>query len=290
VLVALVPGAAYVSVINDLTDLEDDVASGKPNRLIGRSGTFIAVMLGSCILAGAGVAIYWRNDPLLLFLYFAAWMAFSLYSIPPVRLKARGFAGLLADASGAHIFPTLLVISLVYRWVGKPIDVLWFGVVATWSLSLGLRGILWHQLSDLQNDEKIELRTYVRTRTLTQLRRVGNYVIFPIEIISFAIMLARLGSYICILFLLFYAVLEWSRQALWKMNFVVIVPKDRANILMLEYYEFFFPIALLLSAASRYPPDFAIVVLHLIFFPTRATQAVKDVFKLLRSANYRRFF
>ena len=34
-LVALVPGAAYVSVINDLTDLRDDLASGKSNRLVG---------------------------------------------------------------------------------------------------------------------------------------------------------------------------------------------------------------------------------------------------------------
>ena len=83
-LVALIPGAAYVSAVNDLTDRADDAASGKANRLAGRSFGFAVLMLACCIVPGIVVAIQWRGDRLPLSLYLAAWTAFSLYSIPPV--------------------------------------------------------------------------------------------------------------------------------------------------------------------------------------------------------------
>ncbi|HEX8131728.1 MAG TPA: UbiA family prenyltransferase [Pyrinomonadaceae bacterium] len=288
-LVALVPGAAYVSVINDLTDMEDDLASGKSNRLAGKSQTFIALMLACSILPGIAVAIYWRNDPLLLSLYLAAWAAFSLYSIPPVRLKSRGVLGILADASGAHLFPTLLVVSLVFRWRAvDPFDIVWFAAVAAWSLSYGLRGILWHQLSDLPNDEHVGLRTFARRHKITRLHVLGNFVIFPVEATAFAVILWRVGSRFAVVFLCLYALLEWLRKGMWKMNLVIVAPKDRYHIVMHEYYEVFYPLALLLSSATRYPQDALMIAAHLFLFPRRATQTLKDIVKLLKQV-IRRF-
>jgi 4-hydroxybenzoate polyprenyltransferase len=286
-LFALVPGAAYVSVINDLTDLADDVASGKNNRLTGKSRTFTTALLACCILPGVAVSLYWRNDPLLLSLYLAAWVAFSLYSIPPVRLKTRGALGLLADASGAHLFPTLLVVVLVYRWRGDPVDPLWFASVAAWSLCFGLRGNLWHQLSDVHNDEQAGLLTFARRHKITRLHRLGNFVIFPVEAFAFAVMLWHAGSRFAIAFLIFYALLEWSRRAMWRMNLVVVAPRERGSIVMLEYYEVFFPLALLLSSARQHPLDALMLAAHLLFFPARAAQAVKDIIKLAKQAVYR---
>ena len=283
-LVALAPGAAYVSVINDLTDLEDDLASGKANRLAGKSRAFVAATLICCILPGAAVAIYWRNDPLLLSLYLAAWAAFSLYSIPPFRLKSRGVLGLLADASGAHLFPTLLVVSLVFRWRGDPIDPVWFSSVALWSLGFGLRGILWHQISDLRHDELTGVHTFARLHKITLLRRLGNFVIFPVEMAAFAVVLWRAGSRFAFAFLFLYALLEWSRKWLWGMQLVVVAPKPRYSILMLDYYEVFYPLAHLLSSSARNPHDALVVAAHLLLFPRRATQTLKDIVKLIRNA------
>src|SRR5205823_4799255 len=79
ILAALAPCAAYVSVINDLTDAKDDLASGKTNRLLGRSRVFVGALLASCILPGIAVATYYRHDPLVLFLYLGSWIAFTLY-------------------------------------------------------------------------------------------------------------------------------------------------------------------------------------------------------------------
>src|SRR5690349_23650041 len=83
VLVVLAACAAYVSVVNDFTDRADDMASGKTNRLVGKSSAFIATVTAFCILSGLAVAFYWRHDRLLLLLYSASWVAFTLYSLPP---------------------------------------------------------------------------------------------------------------------------------------------------------------------------------------------------------------
>src|ERR1041385_4676598 len=125
VLVALAACAVYVSFVNDFTDRADDMASGKTNRLVGKSSAFIATVLAVCILSGFAVAFYWLHDRLLLFLYSGSWIAFTVYSLPPIRLKERSGLGVLADACGAHLFPTLLAVAAVYRSTRKPFDLIW---------------------------------------------------------------------------------------------------------------------------------------------------------------------
>lgn len=283
VLIALAPGAAYVSLINDLTDLDDDIASGKQNRLVGKSKKYIASVIAACLLSGVAVAIYWRHKPLLLFLYVAAWVVFSVYSIPPVRLKTRGLLGLLADACGAHLLPSLLVVALVFRWLNMPINRLWFAGVAVWSMCLGLRGILWHQLTDAENDKKISLPTFVSRRTITQLRITSNYFIFPLELCGLATLLWLAQSYVAIATLGIYLILEATRKALWGTNLVIVVPHDRFRIVMLEYYELFFPLSFLLSSALNNPWDLLIVGVHLLFFHNRARQTAKDIMHIIKA-------
>jgi 4-hydroxybenzoate polyprenyltransferase len=268
--------AAYVSVINDLTDLEDDLASGKVNRLVGKSRLFGAAVLACCILPGAAVAIYWRDDPLLLSLYLASWVAFTLYSLPPVRLKKRGVFGLLADACGAHLFPALFAATLVSRRQAGPMDSIWLAAVAVWSLSLGLRGMLWHQLSDLHNDEKVGLSTFARRHKTAWLHGLGNFFIFPAEVVAFCFMLWYAGSRVAIVLLCYYALLTFLRKRLWGVNLVVAIPMPRSYVIMQEYYEVFFPIAFLLSSSLRFPLDALMIVPHLLIFPRRAVESSKD--------------
>jgi 4-hydroxybenzoate polyprenyltransferase len=282
-LVAVAACAAYVSVINDLTDLDDDLASGKANRLVGKSRALVAALLACCILPGVAVAIYWRGEPLLLSLYLSSWAAFTLYSLPPVRLKSRGVFGLLADASGAHLFPTLLAVVLVYRSHAGPADAVWFASVAVWSLSYGVRGILWHQLSDLHNDEKINLNTFARRHKVAWLHGLGNFIIFPAEAAAFCLMLWHAGSRIAVALLCYYALLTFLRKRLWGVNLVVVAPKARFQIVMQEYYELFFPLAFLLSSSGLYHLDALLIVPHLLLFPRRAVQSAKDI-KVFRDA------
>jgi len=288
-LAALAPCAAYVSVINDLTDLEDDLASGKTNRLVGRSRAFITALLAGCILPGIALAIYWRAEPLLLSFYLGSWAAFTLYSLPPVRLKGRGVFGLIADASGAHLFPTLFAVCLVYRWYGKPVDPSWFALVAVWSLSCGLRGILWHQLTDLDNDAQIHLRTFARQHKLSSLGRLSNFVVFPVELCTFALILWRVDSLLAFAFLIVYVLLEVARAKLWRIELVIAVPKPNYRIVMQEYYELFFPLAVVLSSTMGYPTDAIMAAVHVALFRRRATQTLRECVQLIRDGWHKVF-
>jgi 4-hydroxybenzoate polyprenyltransferase len=276
-LVALAACATYVSVINDLTDFKDDLASGKANRLVGKSPAFVAAVFACCVLPGAAVAFGWRGEPLLLSLYLASWAAFTLYSLRPFRLKGRGVLGLLADASGAHLFPSLLAAAVACGGAARRADAFWFAAVGAWALSFGLRGILWHQLFDLNNDEKIGLSTFARRHDAGSLRRLGDFVVFPAELAAFCLMLWLAGSPLAFALLCYYALLSFMRKRFWGMGLTVVAPKANAYIAMQEYYEVFFPLAFLLSSSARYPLDALLVTPHLLLFPRRALRSAKDV-------------
>ena len=269
-LVALTACAAYVSVLNDFTDRADDMASGKTNRLVGKSSSFIWTVILFCFLPGLAVAVYWRHDRLLLLLYSASWVAFTLYSLPPIRLKERGGLGVLADSCGAHLFPTLLAVAVVYRWTLQPFDLIWLVSIGVWSFSFGIRGILWHQLSDLHYDDSINLRTFVRAHRTESLQRLGNFIIFPVELTAFAVMLLHTRCVAAITLLGFYALLNFLRGRLYGSNFCIVEPKPKFHhVVMHEYYEVLFPLAFILAAANQHPVDAFVLVVHGLVFPKR---------------------
>jgi 4-hydroxybenzoate polyprenyltransferase len=280
-LLSLIPGAAYVSVINDLTDRDDDLAAGKTNRLIGRSRLTIALLIAATVAAGVVFAWLWRNDTLLLSCYLAAWLAFSLYSLPPFRFKCRGFAGVLCDASGAHLFPTLVAVIIAFRAAGRDVSVPWLVSVGVWAFAYGLRGILWHQLTDVDNDRSAGVRTFAQRHPPQVAARLGTFVAFPLELCALATMLWQLQSAWPLLFLAIYLLMSARRMRNWKMSAAIVAPKPHFFIVLHEYYNVLFPISLLIASAMRFPMDGFALLAHLLLFPARATQTAIDFGKLL---------
>ena len=248
--VALTAGAVYVSILNDWTDRADDRVAGKPNRLANRPNRFVEKILGLCLIAGFGFGIYfWRLNPLSSLLYGGSWVAYSLYSLPPVRLKIRGLSGVLADAMGAHLFPHLLAVSLVGYWVGQPVPSLWWVAVGGWSFASGIRNILKHQLGDAAADRHAGVQTLVVRWGSYRAHGLGAFVAFPVEVLALGGMLFMLGQGIPILFLLAYLALEMLRARFWRIRPVILDPSQR--IIFDEYYSIFFPLALLLTQCLR---------------------------------------
>jgi 4-hydroxybenzoate polyprenyltransferase len=253
-LIAIAPGAAYVSLINDWTDRPEDQAAGKRNALLGKSGPVVALLFAGCIVPGLLVAAHWRNEPLLVGLYLAAWLVFSLYSLPPVRLKKRGIFGVLADASGAHLFPTLLLVALVYRWQEESINAVWFAAVGLWSFCHGLRGILWHQSKDRDHDVTIGIRTFAQRHSVARLRSLAHRVVFPLELMALSVMLWLLANPVVLASLLSYFLWKWWLSSGLKYS-VIVAPneadilKDREyRLLLFGFYETLLPLALLISS------------------------------------------
>jgi hypothetical protein len=275
-----VPGAIYVSVVNDLTDRKEDAAAGKRNRLAGKSAPEVALLLALPIAAGLAFAWWWRDDPLLLVPYLAAWTAFSLYSLPPFRFKARGVAGVFADASGAHLFPTFLAVALAYRASGTAPEAVWLTATSLWALAYGLRGILWHQLLDVDADRTASVRTFVAENPRQYIVRLARYLVFPVELCGFAIVLAQMPSYLPMLFLFGYGLLVKRRLRLFQQVAVIVEPRPRYLIILHEYYDLFLPLALLLACVWRSPLDAVALVLHFILFPARLIRTSEDLWKL----------
>jgi 4-hydroxybenzoate polyprenyltransferase len=282
VLIALVPGAAYVSVINDLTDREDDLAAGKRNRLANAPAWLGALLV--LVTAGCGVVIawLWRHDTLLLTMYLAAWLVYSLYSWPPFRFKTRGLLGVLCDASGSNLFPALVAVLLAYRGAGRPPNTAWLVAVGAWAFFNGIRGILWHQLTDLENDVRTNVRTFAMRHPPSTTIAIGTWIAFPLELVALAGVLWQIRSAWPAAFLAVYALIATRRLRRFHMNAVVVQPKARYLIVLHEYYDVYLPIAILVASALRHPRDFIVLALHGVLFPNRLLQTVRDFARLRR--------
>lgn len=280
---ALTIGAIYVSILNDWTDRADDQVAGKTNRLANKSKLFFGVTLGLFLVAGLGLAAYfWQLNPLSSLLYLGSCAVYSLYSLPPIRLKVRGLAGVLADALGAHLFPNLFAVSLIGYWSGQSVPLFWWIAVGSWSLACGIRNILKHQLGDAAADKQAGVHTLVVRWGERRAHRLGIRVAFPLEVLALGGLLLMLGQGMPILFLLVYLGLEMLRARFWQIRPVILDPDQR--ILFDEYYSIFLPLALLLTQCLRYPGDTYVLVIHCLFFGWHAISTGREARWLLTTA------
>lgn len=177
ILALCLSAGAYGHFINDATDVEADRKAGKPNQMArfpawARAGICLGTLaLG---LLPAAVLPYSTLSLILLGLEF---LAPSLYSIPPFRLKERGILGLLADALGAHVIPMLFAVSVMVDR-GAPVDgpdaaLAWLfpPAILAWALCVGLKGILVHEYEDRANDLRSGLTTFATAGDLPRVDR-----------------------------------------------------------------------------------------------------------------------
>jgi 4-hydroxybenzoate polyprenyltransferase len=281
-LMAIVIGAIYVSIINDLTDLDDDLASGKSNRMVGIRPSVRWLLPLLFITAGFACGYHLYPDWLSLTMYFIPWLAFSMYSFPPFRLKNRGIWGVLADASGSHIFTSLLMVSSLTCFTHQSMDWLWFTGTGIWALCYGVRGILWHQFQDRLNDIKANVKTFA-VKINPERLRLTEQIIFFIELIAVATMLYCLYQPLTLIFLLIYMIIALTRTFKLKYKPVLILtPLDHPyHILMADFYQVYFPLSLLCIAVLG--EFYGIVVLgtHLVLFPNKTLASLKDLKKLI---------
>ena len=273
-LLAVVAAAVYASVINDVTDRADDVAAGKRNRVAGRSRSLIAALIAVTVGAGFLFAWLWRDDARLLLCYLATWLAFSLYSLPPFRFKGRGAAGVLCDAAGEQLFPTLVAVFLACRGAQRTASGAWVASVAIWALAYGLRGIVWHQLTDVDNDRAAGVRTFAR-RHPHAAPLIGTFVAFPLELGALAAMLWQIGGAWPPAFLVLYLLYAVRSARRWQRAPVIVVPKPRFFIVLHQFYSDLFPVALLITASVRDRRDLVVLAAHILLFPRQVVHAIR---------------
>lgn len=280
---AITLGAIYVSLLNDATDIGVDARAGKKNRMAAYSPVqqTILVLLplaaGCCII---GVFLNFISYASLF--YCAAYLSFTLYSLAPFRLKERGAAGIAADALGSQVFPTLFIAVCIYQYTNQKIPLLPFAFLTIWLICFGLRGILWHQLADKENDKASGLLTIVQNMNEVQLTRLG-VIIVTIEIIAFAAYMFSNNYYLIIPGSIFYFVYIWMQSKYHRIEQILITPKNKPyRIFLFEYYQVFLPLSVLIVCIFKSPINIIGLLFHCFLFHSNILRICKDIKKLLR--------
>lgn len=287
-LISIIVGAIYVSTINDITDIDEDVASNKKNRMSKIAKQYRWIFPCSCLALGILFFLVFLPDKISAYIYILPWISFSLYSFKPFRLKQRGIWGVLADASGAHLFIGLLMVSSVSYVSNHTLDLLWFSLVGVWSLCYGLRGILWHQYYDRENDLKVRATTFATKIPPAKFMKYEKNLMI-IELLAFGGMLLKISLVILFTFLIIYIILVILRYRIMGHKPVIVInPKNlQLQILMVDFYQVFFPLGILLYVTFSQELGWVLLLGHFILFPRMFINIIKDTIIIAKSIKRR---
>jgi cyclopropane fatty-acyl-phospholipid synthase-like methyltransferase len=112
------------------------------------------------------------------------------YSVPPLRIKERYWAGVFADALAAHVFPAMLALLIVSQQQLASPSAQFTWILFIWSLAAGLRGILTHQFKDAASDQAAGLLTVAHQIGNVRLKRLIVFGLTPIEFLAIATAIA----------------------------------------------------------------------------------------------------
>ena len=158
----------------------------------------------------------------------------------------------------------------------------WLAAVGVWSVAIGMRSILWHQLYDYENDRKTQTATFGARYDFALLRRFGEYGVFPIECVSFLVVLVLSHNALVWGLLPAYIALEWVRRRYMALAIIVVAPQENFRFALFEYYQLFFPLALLCSAVPQDTRALGIVALQIVLFPQPVLLCLTHLRYLLR--------
>ncbi|MDQ2772419.1 MAG: hypothetical protein M3Y54_18185, partial [Bacteroidota bacterium] len=135
------------------------------------------------------------------------------------------------------------------------------------------------QLGDAAADQRAGVRTFVVKQGPARAKMMAAWLALPLELLGLAALLWQLAAgwpSLPLLALGGYAALAWFRGRVWQQPLVVAAPRLRGRILLNDYYEVWYPLALLLTQALRYPTDGWVLGLHGLLFATHISHTLRD--------------
>lgn len=270
----------WASVINDFMDLDQDMLAGKSTPMMELSLPSRRAIVAGSVLLNAVVAWILQRYPVSVLLLVANWVTFALYSVPPIRIKERGALGVIAIALGEHVFLGLLAISLVLEVTGMPlvsVSIPWLLAYLGWSAAFGMRGIIWHQILDIEKDRRAGCKTLGAVIGKEGLAHIGKWYVFPFEMVCFFIFLFLSHDCIFVIFLPIYALTEWLRCKCWGCNIVIAAPRPNMRFIMTEYYQIYFPFSFLILALQSDHSAIFLIIPFVLIFPGALAKLVREM-------------
>lgn len=279
-----VTAALFASVINDIADLEQDRLAGKERAIVMLGPTGRSLVLSAVVGLSIATALTLQKycHPYACLSYLAIIAVFMAYSIEPVRLKRRSYWGLMAVALGEHVLPTLLALFLLLPLTSTVDLWKWLLSAGIWSFAFGLRGIIWHQISDLRADELGKCATAATTIGEKKLALAAGCFIFPLELLSFGYLLLLSDNVLSYVFLLLHVVVEFLNFKYMQAGLIIVSPKENGRFILFEYYQLFLPLSMLLSLTMHESAYGIALVVFMILFAEPIQRLLKILLHLIR--------
>ena len=282
-----IAGFGYLS--NDLADREYDRKVGRFNGTLGL--TILQIILLFIFFLGVALLpwlFYFPVNGVTFGLLVAQFLLFVAYAAPPIRLKDRGFPGLIADALYAHANPAILAAYTFYLLTNRVYENFFWLLLTlgTWQFFLGLRNILQHQILDADHDRSAGSFTYVILRGEKFAIRLMGGVFVPLEILGFITFLGVITltiptvAFAWLLYLIVTALIirmHWKEKLFYPLN-------DRLYIFMDDFYLKWFPIVVLIELCLHDLWMSILFLLHIIAFRNDLEPLLRKSFHILHSA------
>lgn len=143
-------------LLNDIFDIRADTLSEKFN-ITNLIKPYLVLILILFFWLSGFYLIYSTSKQAVIILIFQFLLLLG-YSVPYIRLKEKGFLGIITDALYAHVIPAIILLFLLQKYSVVPMQ-LWVSFIVLTFL-LGLRDIAIHQLEDVEKDIESNTMTF----------------------------------------------------------------------------------------------------------------------------------
>ena len=283
-LLALCGYAAFGYSVNSFSDRFVDGA-GKANPFTGMpESTAYAVMLAGLVVAFAPAlifsAVYAGTSVSVLFL--ASFGLAAAYSLAPVRLKERGFLGVLAAALAQRTLPAAIVFEAMGAWDSASV------MLCLLSTPIGIRYMLVHQISDEAADRAAGVSTFATERGTPRLKRYIGRLVFPGELALLAVTLWLMsytapGLVPAVTLYLAWCALQIATRKDSGWSFA----SDTYRVLA-PFYYLFLPVTLAVLLTAREPGFWPALLLTCIWTCRRFLSEFRILTKIIRGPGTRR--
>ncbi len=267
-IISIIGAAGFGYWLNDWTDLPSDSKVGKLNHTAGFTGSQKSAVLGTLLAMGWLPWLLLPATTGALIALALLHICFLLYSVPPFRLKEKGFWGVFCDIHYGHILPIAITLAtFIPLWVpDTPIH---------WNISIllllllylkGFRNIVEHQISDRKNDRVNHINTFVIRIGPLKAARLLSFVLVPFELLVIAISLLQwqieiFAAYLLFLILYVFLFQRWGVFRLpWRHRWF------KCWYIANDFYEGWLPLSILVIACAENGHYFPILILHIILF------------------------
>lgn len=285
ILLTIIVGASFVSLLNDYTDLTIDHVAGKIEKPtpLKRQRKMSQVIIIGFLLVVMGGFVY-RGFLSALFFFYLSVVAFCLYSLPPFRWKDRGILGVLCDAIGAVLAPQLLFIFALASWYDWPMDAVWLSALAILSLSVGMRGILWHQYDDRDNDIITKTQTFATQVDFSHVKKY-EWLFIAVELLCFSVLGKDLPLLMLSTWLSIYLGMALFNRIRYGERLVVVISDKTQSyqLVLLDFFSMVFPLGVLVWATWNNQENVIPLFIHLLLFHTTPKRYAQRILQVLRN-------